>query len=200
MVFVQKWPLFQPVFLGNIGKENVFYDILERKNSVLGYKNKKFEKSKNWHFSKGVNRWFWSKNGNFFKLFFFCNIGQENVFYDILQRRNSFLGYKNTKFKKSKYWHFSKGVNRRFWSRKGHFFQLFFLGNIGKENVFYDILQRKNSFLGYKNKKLKQSKSWHFYKGVNSWFFSKKSKNWHFSRGVNPWFWSKNGHFFNFFF
>ena len=84
--------------------------------------------------------------------------------------------------------------------QKRPFFSTFFFANIGKENVFYDILQRKNSFLGYKNKKLKQTKSWHFYKGVNSWFFSKKSKNWHFSRGVNPWFWSKNGHFFNFFF
>ena len=30
-------------------------------------------------------------------------------------------------------------------------FQTFFLGNIGQENLFYDILQRKNAFLGYKN-------------------------------------------------
>ena len=29
-------------FLGNIGQENVFCDILERKNVLLGYKNKKF--------------------------------------------------------------------------------------------------------------------------------------------------------------
>ena len=29
-----------------------------------------------------------------------------------------------------------------------------FLGNIGQENVFYDILKRKNAFLRYKNKKL----------------------------------------------
>ena len=187
--------------LGNVGKENVFYDILQRKNSFQGYKNKKFKKSKYWHFSKGlVNPWFWSKNGYFSNFFFLGNIGQENVFYDILQRKNSFLGYKNTKFEKSKYWHFFKGVNPWFWSKKGNFCELFFLGNIGEVNVFYDILQRKNFFLGYKNKKLKQSKSWHFYKRVNSWFFSKKSKNWHFSRGVNPWFWSKNGHFFNFFF
>ena len=151
-------------------------------------------------FPKRLTHGFGPKMAIFAIFFFLGNIGQENVFYDILQRKNSFLGYKNTKFKKSKYWHFSKGVNPWFCSKKGQFFQLFFLGNIGKENVFYDILQRKNSFLGYKNKKLKQSKSWHFYKGVNSWFFSKKSKNWHFSRGVNPWFWSKNGHFFNFFF
>ena len=81
--------------MGNIGQENVFYDILERKNAFLGYKNKNFKKSKNWHFSKGVNPSFWSKNGHFFQLFFWGNIGQENVFYHILQRKNAFLGYKN---------------------------------------------------------------------------------------------------------
>ena len=46
MVLVQKWPFFQLFFLGNIGKENVFYDILERKNAFLSYKNKKFKKWK----------------------------------------------------------------------------------------------------------------------------------------------------------
>ena len=55
MVLVQKWPFFQGFFLGNIGQENVFYDILERKNAFLGCKKKKFKKSKNGHFSKGVN-------------------------------------------------------------------------------------------------------------------------------------------------
>ena len=34
-------------------------------------------------------------------------------------------------------------------------FPIFFLGNIGQENVFYDILERKNAFLSYKNKKFK---------------------------------------------
>ena len=47
MVLVQKWPFFHFLFLGNIGQENVFYDIQERKNDFLGYKNKKFKKSKN---------------------------------------------------------------------------------------------------------------------------------------------------------
>ena len=28
------------------------------------------------------------------------------------------------------------------------FFHLFFLSNIGQENVFYDILERNNAFLG----------------------------------------------------
>ena len=66
--------------------------------------------------------------------------------------------------------------------QKWPFFQLFFLGNIGQENILNDILEGKNAFLGYKNKKFKTS------------------NNWQFSKRVNPWFWSKNGHFSNFFF
>ena len=102
MVLVQKWHFFQLLFLGNIGEENVFYDILERKNPFLGYKNKKFKESKNGHFSKPVNPLFWSKNGHFLKFFVLGNIGQQNVFYDILEQKIAFLGYKNKKFKKSK--------------------------------------------------------------------------------------------------
>ena len=99
MVVVQKWPFFQLLFLANICKENVFYDILERKNALQGYKKKKFKQSKNWHFSKWVNQCFWSKNGHIFN-FFFGNIGRENVFYDILETKNAFIGYKNNKLKK----------------------------------------------------------------------------------------------------
>ena len=50
--------IFPTFFLGNIGQENTFYDILERKNAFLGHNNEKFKKSKNWHFSNGVNPWF----------------------------------------------------------------------------------------------------------------------------------------------
>ena len=114
MVSVQKWPFFQLTFFGNVGQENVFYAILEGKNAFLGYKNKKFKKSKNWHFSKGVNLWFWSNNGHFSNFFKGGNFGQENVFYDILERKNAFLGYKNKLFKKSKNWRFCKGVNKCF--------------------------------------------------------------------------------------
>ena len=104
-------------------------------------------------------------------------MGQENVFYDILDREKTFLGYKSKKFKQTKTWHFSKGVNLRFCPKNDLVSNFFVLGKIGQENVFYDILERKNAFLGQENKKFK------------------KSKNWHFSKGVNPWFLSKNGHF-----
>ena len=97
MVLVQEWPFFKLFLLRNKGQENVFYDILERKNAFLGYKNNKFKKSKNWHLSKPmilVQKW------PFFQLFLLSNIGQENVFYDIVERKKAFLGYKNNKLKK----------------------------------------------------------------------------------------------------
>ena len=76
-------------FFGYISQEHVFNDILERKTVFLDYKNKKFKKSKNWDFSKGGKPWFWSNNDHFSN-FFFGNISQENVFYDILERKNAF--------------------------------------------------------------------------------------------------------------
>ena len=161
--------IFPTFFLGNLGQENVFYDIVERKNAFLGYKNKRFKKSKNWHFSKGVNPLFWSKNGHLFKCFFLGNIGRENVFYNILEPKNAFLFCKNKKSKKSKNGNFCKPMVL---VQKWPFFQLFFSGNIGQEDVFYDILEQKNAFLNYINKKFKMSKNGNFCKGVNPWFWS----------------------------
>ena len=162
MVLVQKWPFFQLFFLGNIDKENVFYDILEGEHAFLGYKYKSFKKSKNWHFSKGP--WFWSKNGHFSNFFFLGNIGQENVFNDILERINAFPGYKKNNPKSRKIYIFFKGVvNPWFWSKNDHFSN-FFLSNIRQKNVFYDILELSNALLFYKNKKSKNLKKMTFFK------------------------------------
>ena len=160
----------------------MFYDILERKNAFLVHKNSMFKKSKKWDFCKGVKPWFWSKIGHFSIFLFLSVIGQENVSYDILERKNAFLNYKNSIFKKWKNCDFCKGVNPWFLSKIGYFSIFPFLSILGQENVFYDILEGINGLLGFKNKKFK------------------KSKNWHFSKGVNPWFLSKNGHFSSFFF
>ena len=105
-----------------------------------------------------------------FPTFFLFNIGLENVFYDILERKNAFLLYKKRSSKSRKI-----DIFQWIWSmelvQKWTFFQLFFLGNIDQENVYYDILERKNAFLGYKNKKFKKSKKWDFSKGVSPWFW-----------------------------
>ena len=102
MGFAQKWPFFQLFFLGSIRQEHVFYDILEGENAFLGYKNKKFQKPNNAIFRKGLTLGFGQEIAIFPVSFFLGNIGQENVFYDILERENAFLSFKNQKFKKSK--------------------------------------------------------------------------------------------------
>ena len=137
--------IFPPFFLRNIEKEILFYDILERKNAFLGYENKKFKNSKNWHFSKGVNPWFWLKKWPFFQLVFLGNISQENVFYGILERKNALLGNKKRSAKCRKIDIFPKGLTHGFGPKMAIFPALSFLGNIGQENVFYDILERKNA-------------------------------------------------------
>ena len=40
--------------------------------------------------------------------------------------------------------------------QKWPFFQVFFLGNIDQKNVFYDILERKSAFLGYKKQEVQK--------------------------------------------
>ena len=44
MVLVQRWPFFQLFFfLGNIGQENVFYDILGKKTTFKTIKKKQLQ-------------------------------------------------------------------------------------------------------------------------------------------------------------
>ena len=102
------------------------------------------------------------------------------MFYDILERKNAFPGYKKKTSKSRKIEIFPKGLTLGF-GKKLQFFQLFFLSNIGRKNMFNHILEPKNDIVCHKNKNFKQSKNGDFFKGVN------------------PWFWSKNGHFFTFF-
>ena len=47
MFFVKNWSFLHCIILGFVGKENVFYDILEQEKHFLGYKNKKLKQSKN---------------------------------------------------------------------------------------------------------------------------------------------------------
>ena len=99
MVLVQKWPFFQFFFLGNISQKNVFYDNLERKNAFLSYKKGSSKSRKIDIFPNGLTHCFGPKMAIFPTFYVLGNIGQENVFYDILERKNALLSYKNKKFK-----------------------------------------------------------------------------------------------------
>ena len=65
---------------------------------------------------------------------------------------------KTTSLKSSKIDIFAKGLTHGL-VQKWPFFQLFFVGNTGQEYVFYDILERKNAFVGYEINKFKKFKN-----------------------------------------
>ena len=70
MVLVQKWPFFQLYFLGNIGQENVVYDILERKNPFYAIKTESLKSQQIHIFQKGLTHGFGPKM-DIFPTFFF---------------------------------------------------------------------------------------------------------------------------------
>ena len=121
-------------------------------------------------FFKGVNPWFWSKNFHFSKLFFLGNIGQGNVFYDILERKNAFLSCKNKKVKKSKNGHFSKGDNPWFWSKNGQFSNLSFQAIQARKMSFTIFQNKKTPFQAIKTRSSKSRKIDIFPKGLTHGF------------------------------
>ena len=58
MVLVQKWPFFEDFWLSNIGKENVFIDILEREGAFLAIKSRSSKSPKIDIFPKGLTHGF----------------------------------------------------------------------------------------------------------------------------------------------
>ena len=56
MVFLQNWPFYHLFLLVNLGQENVFYDILERKNTFAGFKKRSSKSRKIEIFPKGLVR------------------------------------------------------------------------------------------------------------------------------------------------
>ena len=140
MLLVQKWPFFPTLFFRQYREGKCILRYSRTKNASLGYK-KKCKKSENSHFSKGVNGCFWSKNRHFSKF----------IFQTIYARKMSFTIFQNEKTP-------FQGLTHAFGPKMAFFIELFFSRNIGQENVFYDILERKNASLGYK-KKFKKSEN-----------------------------------------
>ena len=112
MVLLKKWPYFQ-LFLSQYRPGKCFLRYSRTKNRLSRLQKQQVQKSKNWYFSKGVNPWFWSRQDHFSN-FFIGNIGQENYYYYILERKIAFLGYKMKKFKSRKIDIFPKGLSHGF--------------------------------------------------------------------------------------
>ena len=102
------------------------------------------------------------QNWPFFYLFFLGILGEENVVYGILERKNAFLCYKNSIFKKWKICDFWKGVNPWFWSKIGHFSICFFLSLQARKMCFTIVQNEKAPFQAIKTACSKSGKIGHF--------------------------------------
>ena len=82
---------------------------MNRKETFFDYKNKNFSTSQKWHFSKGVNPCFWSKNANFFTTFFSLKIKLEVRVNNVLDSKKNFFVHKKEIFRSLKNGIFPKG-------------------------------------------------------------------------------------------
>ena len=162
MVLVRKLPFFQLFFQAIQARKMSFMIFQNVKTPFYAIKTRTLKRPKIDILPNGLIHGF-GPNMAIFPTLFFRQYWQENVFYDILKRKNAFLGYKKPDVEMSKNGQFSKGVNPCFWSKNGHFSNFLFLGNIKTRSL-------------------------------------KGPKNGQFSKGINPCFWSKNCHFSNFLF
>ena len=99
--FLSKNSHFPNFFLRNLNKKNVFFDILERKMRFQAIKTRSTKSRKIDVFPKGLTHGFGTKMASFWS-FLFGNLNQENVFYDILERKTPFYAIKTTSPKNRK--------------------------------------------------------------------------------------------------
>ena len=80
-----------------------------------------------------------------FRTFFLAILARKMTFMIFENEKTPFLAVKTRSSRSHKIAIFAKGLTHAF-GPKWPFFQLYFLDNIGEENVFYDIVERKTPF------------------------------------------------------
>ena len=109
-------------------------------------------------FPKGLTYGFGPKI-TIFPIFIFQEISTRKMSFTIFQNEKKPFQTIETRRSKSRKIHiFPKGLTHGFGPKMASK-PTFFLGNVGQKNFFCDILERKNAFLDYKNKKLKKWKN-----------------------------------------
>ena len=143
MVLVQKWPFFQLFFYRDIGQENVFYDILHRKNALVANKKKSSKSRKTDFFSKGLTHSFSRKMDNFSTFFFQAIEARKMSFTIFYNEKKPFQAIKTRSSKSRNIDIFPKGLTHGF-CLKMALFSTF---------IFYVIQARKMSFTIFQNEK-----------------------------------------------
>ena len=99
--FGQKMTIFPCLFSGNIGQEDVFYNIPKKKTPFQPIKTTGSKSRKIQIFAKGLTHGFGQKMA-IFPCLFFRQYRPRKFVLQYSRARKSFLAYKNNRFKKSK--------------------------------------------------------------------------------------------------
>ena len=149
MVIVQNQPFFDFFFFLLIQANKMCFIIFQNvKTPFLAKKKRSSQNQKFQIFSNGLVRGLGPKLA-IFPAFFCCQYrpAKRALSYSRTKKRLSWL--KNQEVQKVKKWSF---FQRRCYSmdfvQDCPFFQFFLFANIGQQNVFYHILERRNAFLG----------------------------------------------------
>ena len=157
MVLVQKWLYFRLFFLANQAKKMSFTIFQSEKTPFYAVKTTSSKSQKFVIFLKGLTHFFVPKMAIFPTFLFQANSGRKMSFTIFYNEVTPFQAMKRRTLKRRKINSFPERITHGFGSKRP-FSNFFFLGNLGDENVFYDILKRRKRVFRYKNKKIKKSK------------------------------------------
>ena len=160
MVFVPKWPFFHTFFFqARQARKMSFTRFQNEKTPFQAIKTRSLKSRKIDIFLKGLTHGFGLKMAAYPTFFFFKEYwpGKCRLRFST-SKKTSLQPMKTKSLKSRKTVIFPRGLTHSF-GPKFAIFPTVFLGNIGQENVFYDIVDRKNAFVTYKNKKSKKSKN-----------------------------------------
>ena len=153
----QKMAIFPTFFFQAIQGRTTSFTIFQKEKTLLYDMKKRSLKSRKIDiFPKRLTHRFGPKMA-IFQLFLQAIQDRKMCFNIFQNEKTPFQPIKTKCSKTPKIDIFSKGLTHRF-SPKMVIFGLFFLANIGLENVFYDILERENAFLDHKNQKIKKTR------------------------------------------
>ena len=145
MDFVEKWNFFLSAFFTEIISENIFFDIVERKDYFKWKKIEVLKRTRKWTFFKGVSPRFCPKIIISIICVFHWNYVTKEFFSIFMKEKNDF------KWKKLKFWKkgqkmdiFLKGLVHRFCPK----IELFLIG------VFYKNHIRKHCFWYCRKKRM----------------------------------------------
>ena len=159
--FGPKMADFPPFFFfkGIQARKMSFTICQNEKTSYQTIKTRKLKSRKIDIFPKGLTHDFGPKQAHICKFFFQPREARKMSFTIFQNEETPFQIIKKTSSKRRKIDIFPKGLTNGIGPKMAIFPTVFFLGNLGQENVFQYILERKDAFLDYKKKKFKRAKN-----------------------------------------